>query len=84
MLDWRMTSLLTTLIPIGQEAKKIPREGRMMGNKKAKTDKGWAGHKLFGHTFSQRDIRTPEDKYQDAVLANLEEAAAKKPKKKKK
>lgn len=40
--------------------------------KKAKTDKGWAGHKLFGYTFSERDIRTPEDKYQDKVLENLE------------
>jgi hypothetical protein len=27
------TSLLTTLTPIGLEGKKIPREGRMMGNK---------------------------------------------------
>ncbi len=53
--------------------------------KKAKTDKGWAGHKLFGHTYHETDIRTNEDKYQDAVLANLEKEAAtkKKPKRKK-
>jgi hypothetical protein len=50
--------------------------------KKAKTDKGWAGHKLFGYTYSDRDIRTNEDKYQDAVLDNLEKKA-KKPKRKK-
>ena len=40
--------------------------------KKAKTDKGWAGHKLFGYTYNERDISSPEDKYQDKVLENLE------------
>ena len=45
--------------------------------KKAKTDKGWAGHKLFGYTYSERDIRTNEDKYQDAVLENLEKKTKK-------
>jgi len=50
--------------------------------KKAKTDKGWAGHKLFGYTYNDRDIRTNEDKYQDAVLENLEKKI--KPKKSKK
>jgi hypothetical protein len=40
--------------------------------KKAKTDKGWAGHKLFGHTYKDRDIRTAEDKRQDAILERLE------------
>jgi hypothetical protein len=49
--------------------------------KKAKTDKGWAGHKLFGYTYSDRDIRTNEDKYQDAVLDNLENRAKKSKKK---
>lgn len=41
--------------------------------KKAKTDKGWAGHKLYQYTHYNKDIRTPEDKYQDAVLKKLEE-----------
>ncbi len=52
---------------------------------KARTDKGWAGHKLFGYTYNDRDIRTNEDKYQDAVLENLEKKVKnprKKPKKK--
>lgn len=40
--------------------------------KKAKTDKGWAGHKLFGIMYNDRDIRTREDKYQDAVVEALE------------
>lgn len=52
--------------------------------KKAKTDKGWAGHKLFGHTYKDRDIRTHEDKYQDAVLERLENDARTKGKRKKK
>jgi len=56
--------------------------GEEQAMKKAKTDKGWAGHKLFGYTYSERDIRTNEDKYQDAVLDNLEKKT-KKPKKKK-
>ena len=47
--------------------------------KKAKTDKGWAGHKLFGYTYNDRDIRDHEDKRQDAILESLE----KKPKKRK-
>jgi hypothetical protein len=51
--------------------------------KKAKTDKGWAGHKLFGYTYNERDIRSPEDKYQDKVLENLE-ANTKRLKRKKK
>jgi len=46
--------------------------------RKAKTDKGWAGHKLFGYTYNDPDIRTNEDKYQDKVLANLEEKAKRK------
>jgi hypothetical protein len=51
--------------------------------KKAKTDKGWAGHKLFGYAYNDRDIRTNEDKYHDAVLANLEKKVEKKHGKKK-
>jgi len=45
--------------------------------KKAKTDKGWAGHKLYKYTHYNRDISTREDRYQDAVLANLEKKAKK-------
>lgn len=43
--------------------------------KKAKTDKGWAGHKLYQYTHYNKDIRTPEDKYQDKVLERLEAQA---------
>ena len=43
--------------------------------KKAKTDKGWAGKKLFGHEYYQRDIRTAEDKRQDKILEELERKA---------
>jgi hypothetical protein len=50
--------------------------------KRAKTDKGWAGHKLFGYTYNDRDIRNNEDKYQDAVLDNLEKSAKKTKRKK--
>ena len=50
--------------------------------KKAKTDKGWAGHKLFQPSYYERDISTKEDRYQDAVLANLEKKAKKCKKKK--
>jgi hypothetical protein len=49
--------------------------------RKAKTDKGWAGHKLFGYTYTEKDISTREDKYQDAVLAKLEKKAKTKRKK---
>lgn len=52
--------------------------------KKAKTDKGWAGHKLFGYTYNDRDIRTKEDKYQDVVLENLEKKSKKQKKPRKK
>jgi hypothetical protein len=50
--------------------------------KKAKTDKGWAGHKLFGHTYNDRDIRDHEDKRQDAILESLEKKTKKKKKRK--
>lgn len=45
--------------------------------RKTKTEKTWSGHKLFGHTYKEKDIRTNEDKYQDAVLANLEKKVRK-------
>lgn len=45
--------------------------------KKAKTDKGWAGHKLYKYTHYNRDISSREDRYQDAVLASLEKKAKK-------
>lgn len=48
--------------------------------KKAKTDKGWAGHKLFGYQYHAPDIRTNEDKYQDKALENLEKKAKKRKK----
>lgn len=45
--------------------------------KKAKTDKGWAGHKLFGYSYREKDIDSYEDKKQDRILEKLEEAHAK-------
>lgn len=42
--------------------------------KKAKTDKGWAGHKLFQYSYREKDIDTYEDKKQDRILEKLEEA----------
>ena len=43
--------------------------------RKAKTDKGWAGKKLFDQHYYQRDIRTAEDKRQDKILEELERKA---------
>ena len=52
-----------------------------MGTTKYKTLKMY--HKLKPWDVNRTDINSREDKYQDAVLANLEEKA-KKPKRKKK
>ena len=41
--------------------------------KKAKTDKGWAGHKLYQYSHYNKDIDTYEDKRQNAILKKLEE-----------
>ena len=40
--------------------------------KKAKTDKGWAGHKLFQYSYREKDIDTYEDKRQNKLLEQLE------------
>ena len=40
--------------------------------KKAKTDKGWAGHKLYQYTHYNKDIDTYEDKRQNKLLEQLE------------
>jgi hypothetical protein len=40
-------------------------------------------HKLKPEDINRTDINSREDKYQDAVLARLEEKAKKKPKKRK-
>jgi len=51
--------------------------------KKAKTDKGWAGHKLFNVKYYDRDIRSSEDIYQDAAVEAIEKRLGiKMPKKK--
>ena len=43
--------------------------------KKAKTDKGWAGHKLFQYSYREKDIDTYEDKRQNKLLEQLEAQA---------
>lgn len=43
--------------------------------RKAKTDKGWAGHKLYQYTHYNKDIDTYEDKRQNKLLEQLEAQA---------